>query len=252
MPSRRLHALRSAPLLVLGFTLGLIPPQAHGATSSAYQFIGGTLNVIYGSGKFPVTGMTDGYILFEDGKKSRRTKSNAVCSLAFKPALAVSFVRVDDLRITYTSRGQMLKTTNSITASLDQLNGIGDIVQDIVSEQRYDDTSLADTADVTASVLPNQTMENVFCAMVVQFDERRLKNGEVLPAGAFVRAEYIGNLTAGEFKDLAIRKTVGTFAVEGARIGLFFFDQSGQPIPTNHSPQLKIVQVDPSQLQRPK
>lgn len=247
MPSLLNRFAPSRIALILALCVALAPLSCEAeTTSSAYQFIGGTMNVIYGDEKFPVSGMSDGYIHFQDGKKSRRTKSTAVCSLAFQPALTTTFVRVDNLKIQYSSLNQMRKEADSVTASLDQLNGIGDIVQEMVAERRYEDASLADTAYITADLIPNTDLENVYCAVVVQFGERYIKSDQKIPAGAFVRAEYIGDLEAGIFTTLKIRKTFDTFLVEGARVGLFFFEESGRPLASNLSPRLKIMDVDPT------
>lgn len=237
----------SLPLVALSIALTPNLPAAEDM-SSAYQFIGGTLNVIYDDEKFPVSNMKDGFIHFQDGRKSRRTKSNAVCSLAFQPSVAAAFVRVDNLKIQYSSFKQMLKEADSVTASLDQLNGIEGIVQELVAERRFDDTSLADSAHLTADFIPNTDLQDVYCAVVVQYRERHLKSGKKLPAGAFVRAAYIGDLKAGIYHPFKVSKTVGTFLVEGARIGLFFFDEAGRPLASNLSPQLKIIQIETSKL----
>ncbi len=224
--------------LTLGIGIALWMPAQEG---DVYQFLGSNLNVVIEGEKYPLIGVDERAINYRDADKDRSTTLNAICSMRLVPAQSTAFVRIENLKPHYTSRNQMRREADSIRAAMDPLNGISEIVADKVNSRDFDDPSVADTLDLAVKLTSSTNIEGAYCAIVIQFPERPVPGREPVPAGAYVRAHYIGDLVSGEIREISLRKTMPTFPTEGTRIGLFIFDEEGRPVANSHSPRLQIV-----------
>lgn len=257
--------------------------------SGHYVFLGAKLLVRHKDEICPVVSVKEGNLYLDTTNGLKRAKQTEQCLVEAVVGISDEFVKVDDVEIDY-SYGKKLEKEDFLlkeaerrkrevefqifTGELDggdddaegnagtidpfseaaeatqEAEDYEEEIEQMVIDDEFDLEGAFDTLYVKLQLTPNVDLDEVICAVVVNYVKNdaysRFKNER----GSAVRIHMLSNLMGQVPNEISFRKALGTGAYQkdSAEIEFYFFDRDGKPIASNQARGLKMLTW--SQLER--
>ncbi|GAB5559028.1 MAG: hypothetical protein SynsKO_06750 [Synoicihabitans sp.] len=246
--------------------------------SGYYSFSGGHLIAAYKSEFFPVLSGDRRGVFVDTDQGLKRVRYDSACRLLVKPVVSDRIVEISGIKFGFdnlqhsrneaAAMSQMMQdeisTERSILmrgggiagtppgghdpelqAMLNEMKTVqgenSEFIQETLDNDAYRRGVLSDLINVKFDLLSGDDLEHVYCAMVVRFLRRDQNMEGKFSRTGIVRMKRIGNLSGGKSKRVRFSYPLPEGFVNEHGIELFLYRGDGEPLATNLSKNLRLV-----------